>query len=263
MSPELDIKTAMETARLAAEAAKDVSLKFWRSGVEVERKPDRSPVTQADRAAEEAILDVIRPRHPDHAILAEESGMSAGTEPYRWIIDPIDGTRGFTRGGRFWGALIALEGEEGILAGAMCLPAMGDVFWAGRGLGCYHNGARVQLGARTERWEEATLSLGELSYLWAPPWHDAVQELVFTAESARNYGDLEGFALVLRGVADAWLEAGVQSWDIGPVPVLIREAGGVFSNFRGDDNLAHGTAIAATPALHAYLLDALKPYSPT
>lgn len=260
---EVDIKAAMDTARLAAEAAAAVSLPLWEAGVTIERKPDRSPVTEADRAAEEAILAVIRERHPNHAILAEESGMSAGSEAYRWIIDPIDGTRGFTRGGRFWGCLVALESPDGVIAGALGLPAMGDLFWAGQGLGCFHNGARVQLGLRTKRWAEATLSLGELSYLWAPPWKEAVNELVMTAESARCYGDLEGFALVLRGVADAWLEAGVQPWDIGPISVLIEEAGGVFSNFRGDRDLSHGTVIAAPATLHKLLLDRLRPCCPT
>ena len=102
----LDLELAMETARRATEAGGAAAMRHFRSGVRVELKPDRSPVTVADREAEAAIVSVIRERFPVHAILGEESGAHAGTGA-RWIVDPIDGTRGFTRGGSFWGPLVA------------------------------------------------------------------------------------------------------------------------------------------------------------
>lgn len=258
MNATLDLDRAMHTAKEAAQAAAEASLRYWKTGLQIERKADNSPVTQGDKAAEAAILDVIRRDFPEHSILAEESGRDDKDSPYRWIIDPIDGTRGFTRGGQFWGALVGLEGPGGILAGAMALPALGDLYWAARGLGCFHNGERVQINQDPGSIAEATLSLGELSYLLRAPWQAPVLELIQEAELARCYGDLKGPALLLSGMADAWLEAGVQPWDLGPIPILIEEAGGVCTAFSGQATIHDQTALAAPKALHALLLARLQ-----
>src|SRR5690242_4341800 len=121
-SNDLDLARAMETARASAQAAAIASLRHFRSGVRVETKPDRTPVTTADRESEAAIFGVIRESFPDHTLLGEETGEHAGVGSSRWIVDPLDGTRGFTRGGSFWGPLVALEHEGVIVAGAMALP---------------------------------------------------------------------------------------------------------------------------------------------
>ena len=131
-APDLDL--AMETARRAAEAGGAAALRHFRAGVRVELKPDRTPVTVADREAEAAIVEVIRGRFPGHAILGEETGAHAGAGA-RWIVDPVDGTRGFTRGGSFWGPLVALEVGGEVVAGAMGMPALGELYWAARGRG--------------------------------------------------------------------------------------------------------------------------------
>src|SRR5512143_1788184 len=135
--PDLDLAKAMETARRAAEAASAASLPHFRRGVRVEVKPDRTPVTQADRDSEAAILAVVREAFPDHAFLGEETGAHAGAAGTRWIVDPLDGTKGFTRSRGFWGALVALEHEGRIVAGGMALPALGETYWAARGHGAW------------------------------------------------------------------------------------------------------------------------------
>src|SRR5512134_476203 len=144
--PDLDLKLAMETARRAAEAASRASLAHFRRGVRVEVKPDRSPVTAADRDSEQAVLEVVRSAFPAHAFLGEETGEHAGSASSRWLGDPLDGTRGFTRGGSFWGPLVALEHEGEIVAGAMALPALGETYFAARG-----RGAWIRTGAATPR----------------------------------------------------------------------------------------------------------------
>src|SRR5512138_2072224 len=139
--PDLDLAKAMETARQAAEAATAASLAHFRRGVRVEVKPDRTPVTQADRDSEAAILAVVKAAFPDHGFLGEETGAHAGAGASRWIVDPLDGTKGFTRGREFWGPLVALEHEGRIVAGAMALPALGETYWAARGRGCWRSAA--------------------------------------------------------------------------------------------------------------------------
>jgi histidinol-phosphatase len=251
------LEQAMNTARLAAVQGAQTALRFFRSGVSPEWKDDRSPVTEADREAEAVIVATIQAQFPQHGILAEESGFLPGDQEYRWIIDPIDGTRGFIRAGKFWGSLVALEYRGQVVAGAMALPALELEYWAGRGLGCFRNGIRVQV-SQESRWEDATLSLGELQHLLSPPYQSAITGLIQTAASTRCYGDPGGLMMVLDGLADVWMEAGVKPWDLAAASVLIEEAGGRFSNFRGTHDLNDGTAIASNGLLHEEILNRLR-----
>jgi len=259
--PDLDLCLAMETARAAAEAAAAASLAHFRRGVLVEVKPDRTPVTQADRDAEAAILAVVQRAFPDHAVLGEESGAHAGSARFRWIVDPVDGTKGFTRGREFWGPLVALEVDGRVEAGAMALPARGEVYWAARGLGCWLSAggadpARLSV-SRVGDWGEASLSLGEPQVLFRPPLLERVGRLATSCSTARCYGDLAGCALVLRGQAEAWVEAGVQIWDIAPLQILVEEAGGRFTDLEGRPTHASGACLASNNLVHDHVLAVL------
>ncbi len=259
--PELDLQLAMDTARRAAEAASAASLAHFHRGVRVEVKPDRTPVTAADRESEAAILAVIRGAFPDHAFLGEETGAHAGSAETRWIVDPLDGTKGFTRGRGFWGALVACEHRGAIVAGAMALPALGETYWAAKGLGAWLRAgdaapARLQVSG-IGAWEDATLSLGEPHVLFVPPMLERVARLALTAQTARCYGDLAGCALVLKGQAEAWVEAGVKIWDLGPLQVLVEEAGGRFTDLDGRPTVASGSCVASNGRVHDHVLGVL------
>src|SRR5512139_2316515 len=259
--PELDLAKAMDVARRAAEAASAASLAHFRRGVRVERKPDRTPVTQADRDSEAAILAVVREAFPDHAFLGEETGAHAGSAETRWIVDPLDGTKGFTRGRGFWGALVALEHQGRVVAGAMALPALGETYWAARGLGAWLRAGdaapqRLRVSGVAE-WADATLSYGEPHVLFRPPMLERIAGLALSAQTARCYGDLAGCALVLQGKAEAWVEAGVQIWDLGPIPVLVEEAGGKFTDLEGRPSHASGGCVASNGLVHEHVLRAL------
>ncbi len=258
--PALDLRLALDTARRAVRAASAASLRHFRRGVRVEVKPDRTPVTAADRDSEAAIVRVIRRAFPRHAILGEESGAHAGEAGARWIVDPIDGTRGFTRGGSFWGPLVALEHGGEVVVGAMALPALGETYWAARGRGAFlqrgrGKPARLRV-SRLGDWSEATLSLGELRFLLASERTPAVERLVATAASARCYGDLAGCALVLTGRAEAWIEAGVKEWDLAPLKVLVEEAGGRFTDLAGRPTASSGHCLASNGLVHRRVLAA-------
>jgi histidinol-phosphatase len=259
---DVDLDLAMQTAKAAAMAASAASLVHFRHGVRVETKPDRTPVTQADREAEAAIFGIIRTNFPDHSLLGEETGEHAGREDTRWIVDPIDGTRGFTRGGSFWGPLIALEHRGVIVAGAMAMPALGEVYWAARGRGAFR-----QVGAEAptrlsvsgiDDFSEATLFLGEPRALFSPPLGARITALTLSCAQTRCYGDLAGCAMVLLGRAEVWIEAGVKSWDLGPFPVLVAEAGGRYTDFDGNENVHSGHCVVSNAKLHSHVLAALK-----
>jgi histidinol-phosphatase len=254
----------METARRAVEAASAAALAHFRRDVRVEVKPDRTPVTVADREAEAAILAVVRAAFPDHAVLGEETGAHAGSATTRWIVDPVDGTKGFTRGRQFWGPLVGLEHQGLIVAGAMALPALGETYWAARGLGAWLRAGdadpiRLQV-SRVRAWGDATLSLGEPHVLLVPPMLERVARLATTCQTSRCYGDLAGVALVLKGQAEAWVEAGVKIWDLGPIPVLVEEAGGRFTDLGGKSTVETGGCIASNGLVHEHVLRALAGY---
>jgi histidinol-phosphatase len=253
----IDLERAMDVAKSAVEAAAEVALPHWEKGVTVEKKADRTPVTIADKESEVVIMETIKRTFPDHAFLTEESGAHSGDRDKRWIVDPIDGTRGFSRGGKFWGPLVAFELAGEVVAGAMAMPALGAVYWAARGHGCWRNGSRCRVST-IEDWSEATLSMGELRALFSEPHLGGVLELIRTAASARDYGDLAACALVLDGQAEAWIEAGVKPWDIAPTKILLEEAGGRFTNFAGDQSLDPGTAIGTNGRVHERVLSALS-----
>ncbi|HEU0033549.1 MAG TPA: inositol monophosphatase family protein [Kofleriaceae bacterium] len=220
------LQRAFDVARAAAEAGGSIALGHYRAGVAVERKGDGSPVTIADREAEAAIVAVIRDAFPDHGILGEEGGELA-TGSARWIIDPIDGTHGFANGGLFWGPLVALEAGGEIVAGALALPVLGELYVAAKGLGCWRDRERVTLST-TSRWEDATVSFGQLRRIATRIGWDRLQRIIDTAGSARSYGDVGAAVMLLSGRAEVWLEAGVAPWDIAPQQILVTEAGGRF-----------------------------------
>jgi histidinol-phosphatase len=257
----LDLDLALATARGAVEAASRASLAHFRRGVRVEVKPDRTPVTAADRDAEAAVVAVIRAAFPGHAILGEESGAHDGDASSRWVVDPIDGTRGFTRGGSFWGPLVALEHEGRVVAGAMAMPALGETYWAARGRGAWV--ARAGEAPSPLRvsgisdWSEASFSFGEFRFVFGPEREQAVLGLARSAAQARCYGDLAGAAMVLTGRAEAWLEAGVKIWDIAPLQILAEEAGGRFTDLAGRETAASGNCVLSNGRVHDHVLRAL------
>jgi histidinol-phosphatase len=264
--PDLDLDLALDVARRAAEAGAAAALAHFRAGVKVELKPDRSPVTAADRDAEAAILATIRRDFPDHAVLAEETGAHAGSATSRWIVDPLDGTRGFSRGGSFWGPLVALEHAGEIVAGAMALPALGELYWAARGRGAWRKvgaGAPERLEVSgVPAWEDSTLSLGEMHYVLRSELREPVLSLATSCAQTRCYGDLAGCAMVLTGRAEAWVEAGVKIWDLGPLKVLVEEAGGRFTDLAGRPTHASGECIASNGKVHDRVLQAFVAVRP-
>jgi len=259
----------IDTAKRAVALAVHCSMKHFRHGVRVETKPDRSPVTAADKESEAAIVALLTERHPDHAILGEESGAHAGKSArMRWIIDPLDGTRGFSRGGSFWGPLVALEEDGVIVCGAMALPVLGEMYWAGKGTGTHlvkidaegketAPAQRVTVSALSD-WQEATLSLGELQRMMTGAHKEQIASLAGRAAQASCFGDLAACAMLFTGRAEAWIETGVQIWDLSALKILVEEAGGRFTDLEGKDTHTSGHALATNGVFHDEILAALR-----
>jgi histidinol-phosphatase len=241
MSPDLALALAL------ADAADAISLgRFRASDLLVETKPDQTPVTEADRAVEEAIRERLAAEHPDDGILGEEFGIT-GDAGRRWIVDPIDGTRNYSRGIPVWATLIALE-EDGVLQlGVVSAPALGRRWWAERGSGAFANGDRIQV-SRVGRVEDAVLCFA----LDRPP-----PPVAFRCWHARGFGDFWAHMLVAEGAADGAIDGvGVKLWDLAAIQPIVEEAGGRFSDAAGVARADGGTAISSNGLLHNALLEA-------
>jgi histidinol-phosphatase len=243
----------LEVAFDAARAAGHAAMNYFTKDPRVTWKADRSPVSDADHAAEAAILAAIRRVFPNDAILSEESGETAGTSGRRWIIDPIDGTRPFLRGVPHWSNLIALEAEGDVVVGVLHLPALGELYGAARGQGTIKDGVHLHVRQTTDP-AQAFITMGQLDNALRALGHDAFLRLVDSVSLARGYGDAWGPALVLSGVVDAWMEFDVHLWDIAPFPVLFEEAGARFSDLDGVRRWPTHSGFAANPVMHAKLV---------
>ena len=240
---------AVDLARQAGE----LTLGYFRSvGLAVDWKPDGTPVTQADRQAERLIREELDTRHPDDGILGEEEEEKPSETGRRWIIDPIDGTKAFTHGVGLYSNLLALEDEQGIAVGVINIPALGETVYAARGLGCYYNGTRAHVSDREELAE---------SYLTACSFTDwdetALLEVKRAGLQLRTWGDGYGYALVATGRADAMVDMQAALYDLAPMPVIISEAGGRFTDLSGVSTADGGDGIATNGRIHDELLSLL------
>ena len=240
--------TDLALALRLADAADAVALARFRArDLVVETKPDRTPVTEADRDVEKELRSLLGRERPGDAILGEEEGES-GTGPRRWILDPIDGTRNYSRGIPVWATLIALEEEGRVVLGVVSAPALHRRWWAERGGGAHAGGDQVHVSA-VHRAEDAVLSFAleqPLPSLATRAWH------------ARGYGDFWSHMLVAEGAIDGAIDAiGVSVWDLAAVQVIVEEAGGTFTDFAGEHRVDGGSAISSNGHLHQALLDAV------
>jgi fructose-1,6-bisphosphatase/inositol monophosphatase family enzyme len=234
------------------------ALPFFGKRARVQWKPDDSPVGEADLAADAAIQARIRDAFPDDAILTEESGERAGASGRRWIVDPVDGTRDFLHALPYWANLIALEAGGDVVVGVLHLPALGKLYAAARGGGAWRDGSRlaVQGEAMLARCQ---LAFGEPDCLIRTIGPERFSRLVSRVGGARGYGAPYGAALLLDGHVEAWTEGDVSLWDIAPFMVLCEEAGARFTDLGGRRRWPSPSGIAAVPALHRALLEAIDP----
>lgn len=256
----------LEAVRDAALVAADVALRHFRRGVTVEWKSDGSEVTIADREAEEAARVWIGNRFPRDTIIGEEFGdgsekAAVGTGR-RWYIDPIDGTRSFVRGVPLWGSMIAVEADGLVVAGAICCPAADELVAAARGEGCWHNDARAAVST-VSTFPEATILATDTRFRHHPSRAARWRDLADRVAAARTWGDCYGHILVATGRAELMVDDRLNPWDVAPLLPIHDEAGGVFTDWRGQAGLIVGDGVASNAALADAFRAALRIPEPT
>ncbi|HFC12492.1 MAG TPA: histidinol phosphate phosphatase [Anaerolineae bacterium] len=247
---------ATETAYLAGR----LTLGYFQNGTRTEWKADDSPITVADREAERLIRQRISSRFPDHQIVGEEFGGvdDAHTASHRWFVDPIDGTKSFVHGVPMFAVLIGLEIDGRIEVGAAYFPALDEMIAAATGEGCRWNGrpARVSQQSELSRSVVAhidTASFGRISPAKGQAW----QRLQHASYYNAGWCDAYGYALVATGRAEIAIDPIMNSWDCGPFPAIMREAGGYFGDWQGKETIFAQEALATNLALLPQLLDLL------
>jgi histidinol-phosphatase len=257
MNPDISA-LALAAAREAAEAAAEVIRHYWRRGVAVEWKADATPVTVADREAEQAIRQILHKALPQAAIYGEEFGLDGERGGLLWLVDPLDGTKSFVRRTPFFSTQIALmEGNELVL-GVSSAPVYGETMWASLGAGTWLDGERVQV-ADTASLGDASISTGNLRTLTNDARWGALGALIRDSNRIRGYGDFCHYHLLARGSLDLVIESDVNILDIAALAVIVREAGGVFTDLDGAPlTLDTRSVLAGTPAIHAQALQRFR-----
>jgi histidinol-phosphatase len=243
-----DLRSQLDFAVEVAWRAGRATLAHYQTGIAAETKPDASPVTAADRAAETIARQLITARFPGDSVLGEEEGETRPGAARRWIIDPIDGTRTFLRGVPFFGVLIALEQDGRTVLGVMHFPALDESVYAARDAGCWWNGRRAAVSA-TDALERALVLTTDIENIAAAGRTAGWDRLRQRAGLCRTWGDCYGYALVATGRAEAMLDPVVSLWDTAALAPIIEEAGGVLSGWDGEPGHQHGHAVATNGAL--------------
>lgn len=254
--PRLDLAEALRCAEAAADAARREILPRFRN-VDVEIKSDGSPVTEADRAAERAIREVLRSFHPDLAILGEEYGAEGDASERGWIVDPIDGTISFSRGLPLYGTLIALVDEGVPVLGLIDLPSLGERTCGHRGGGVRRNGALVRCSEERDP-KRALISHGDPFafelFGVTPAW----TRLAGSFRMLRGYTDAFGHAQVLGGGVDAMVDVNLNAWDAAATQALVPEAGGRCETLAPGPGGRGIGLVFGSPALVERLLDLMR-----
>lgn len=233
-----------------------VTLGYFQTGVSAEFKADSTPVTAADRGAEQVARQLIEARFPADGIMGEEFGNTRSDAVRRWILDPIDGTKSFVQGVPLYGVLVALEEAGEPVLGVIHFPALSETVFAARGEGCWWNGRPARVSEVT-RLEDAVLLTTDVDNMVARGYGDSWNQLCRRSRLVRNWGDCYGHALVATGRAEAMVDPELEAWDAAPLLPIVEEAGGVFTDFQGNCTHQGGQAISTNTALAAEIRSVL------
>ncbi len=252
-----EIGDLLAFATTLAHEAGALTLQYFGGIVDHDAKGDGTPVTIADKKAEELIRQKVEARYPDHSILGEEYGESNEGARVRWILDPIDATRSFMRGVPLYGVLIGIEVDGESAVGVAHFPPLQETVAAGRGHGCFWNSAPCSV-SRVDRLEDAVICTTDVERILSRPEGEGWRRLQQQCAFSRTWGDCYGHALVATGRIEAQVDPLMAPWDAGPFLTIATEAGGRFTTREGEPTVHGGSGISSNGLLHDQILDALR-----
>jgi histidinol phosphatase-like enzyme (inositol monophosphatase family) len=252
-----ELQKFLDFAVEAARQAGEVTMEYFQTALSPERKPDRTFVTVADRKAEERLRALIRQAYPNHGILGEEFGEQQSDSGWTWIIDPLDGTASFLHGVPLFGVLLGLEVDGEVVLGVANFPALGDMVYAGRGMGCVWNGRRAAVSGVNDL-KEALLLYTDGAGFEPYGREPAFRRLIAATRMHRSWGDCYGHILVATGRAEVMLDPVMSIWDCAALLPILLEAGGTFTDWEGRPTIRGGNAISTNGRLLDQVMRVVK-----
>lgn len=249
-----ELKKMLEFATETAFQAGQLTLAYFQTGIQPDFKADDSPVTLADKKAEELIRLRIEKTYPHHGIVGEEFGETNPGASHRWFIDPIDGTKAFMKGVPLYAVLIGLEIDGCVEVGVSYFPGVGDMVYAASHEGCYWNGRRAFV-SNTQTLDRAYFSHTDIAAFAKYGRAEALERILKSTYHRVGWSDAYGHMLVATGRVDIMIDPIMNPWDCGPFPVLLREAGGYFGDLQGKETIYGSEALSTSKTL---LADVLK-----
>jgi histidinol phosphatase-like enzyme (inositol monophosphatase family) len=251
------LQARLDFATEAIWRAGRLTLGYFQTGVAVERKRDRTPVTIADKEAEQHLRGLIARSFPDDGIIGEEFGEQPSRTGLTWIIDPIDGTKSFISGVPIYGCLLGMSDGTQPLVGAAYYPALDEMLTAAHGMGCWWNGRRARVSA-VDALADAVLLSSEYKQTFGDRL-EAFHRLVDATWIQRTWGDSYGYLLVATGRAEIMIDPAMQVWDCAPFQVILEEAGGTFTDWNGTPTIYAGESVATNGKLFNAVMELIKP----
>ncbi len=262
---EAELRGRFQLARSAARAAGQLTLDYFRRDVRIDRKADGSPVTIADREAEQLLRDQIARAFPDDSIVGEEYPETRGSSGFRWILDPIDGTKSYICGVPLYGTLVGVEREGSSEIGVIYMPGLDECVYAQRGFGAWHErgGAAPQQARASScaRLAQGLLVTSQVdSFAQRNAWF-VYQQLEKAASITRTWGDCYGYLLVATGRAAVMIDPQMNLWDAAAVQPILEEAGGTFTDWQGQPTITSGEGIGTNGHVLPEVLAVTKPFA--
>lgn len=252
---DTELRGWLEVAQAACDDADEIARRHFRRDVQVDRKPDRTFVTEADTEVERRIRERILAAFPDHGLVGEEYGTEAGDASVRWYIDPIDGTHNFMRGIPVFGTLLAAERDGELQMAVLSAPALDERWWAHRGGGAWARNRGQTAPRRMHVSEIGDLADAQVLYgggrdIVATGRAPGFERLLDDVWRERGFGDFWGYTMVADGSAEAMIEVGLKAWDAAAPTVLIEEAGGRVTDLEGRRSIHSGSFVASNGRVH-------------
>ena len=260
-----ELKERLDFAVRAAIDAGQLTLRYFRSSdLVIETKPDETPVTRADKEAEETLRNHLAHEFPNDAIVGEEFGTQSGSTDYTWYLDPVDGTKSFVRGIPLYGTMMGLENKDKAVAGVIVFPALNEIVYAAKGLGAWWSDqldpvtpkrARV---SNISQLSDAYFTTTSSRSFWEVDKGDAYRKLIEAAGVIRGLPDCYGHYLVATGRCEIMIDPVMEVYDNAPLQSIIEEAGGTFTDTQGNPTIHGGSALSTNGNLHDQVLEILN-----
>lgn len=247
----------LEFAIKTVEASNAISMKYYKKKIKFRLKENLSPVTVADVKSESFIISRIKEKYPKHSLLAEEHGNKDNEAEFKWIIDPIDGTKNFMRKYPFWGTLLALEYGGEIVLGVISMPAINEFIYAAKGKGCYYNDKKSKV-SKIRSIKDSYLIHGGLDYILSEPYRNNFLNLVGQTNYNRGFGDCHGHSFIINGRAEMMIDPHVAPYDVAPIKICVEESGGRFTDMTGNETIYGGNALVTNGKIHDEVLRILN-----